>query len=242
MGLVTEIVKSSVKTAVKSVAIDGAIKVLDGPVKALAKADEIKVQKKEDKLFQRKPGTEILIIDKPDFGRREKFDVYDESRTVKYTVKDELISIKHSFHIYNIKGKKVGTVKGKSVSRRSHSSSESIPVDIIIEANGKKLGKIKSKDSFIGNKYNVDYNNWRIEGNIFGLKYKILEEDNEIANISEKVFTFGKTYIVTFPNPQNETIILLLVMAIYVADAIRQSKANTICSEQNEGGTYEYNI
>jgi len=72
----------------------------------------------------------------------------------------------------------LGTVKEKRMAFRPTTA---------IEIEGKKLGKVKSKGSFIKRKHIVDFNGWHIEGNIRGRQYRILNGTEEIANFSRKV-------------------------------------------------------
>jgi len=209
---------------VEFVASDAIANALDIPIKALDKASKKIDSKSKDKLFEKEHGTGILVINQHRFTWKDKFDVYNENREVKYTVKGKLASIKHHLHIYDANGKEIGMVKEKLISLRSPISLESKPVDFIIEINGKKLGKVKSRWSFGKQKYEVDFNGWRIEGDFLGWKYKIFNGNEEIANISQKVLYLGDTYVVTFPNLQNELIVLMLVVALDAANAPKKSE------------------
>ena len=108
MSLLREIVKSVAPYAIGDL--------LDIPIKALDKASQRLDEKSEEsnkKLFEKQPGTGILVINQHRFAWKDKFDVYDENREVKYTVKGELASIKHHLHIYDAKGMELGTVKSR---------------------------------------------------------------------------------------------------------------------------------
>lgn len=212
---------------VEFVASDAIADALDIPIKALDKASKnlkAKDEESKKKLFEKLPGTGVLVINQHRFTWKDKFDVYDENREIKYTVKGELASIKHHLHIYDAKGKELGTVKEKLISLRSPISLESNPVDFIIEIGGKSIGKVKSRWSLGKQKYEVDFNDWIIEGNVFGWKYKILSGNEEIAHISQKLLYFGDTYVVNFTDPQNELIVLMLVIALDAANAPTKSE------------------
>lgn len=210
---------------VEFVAADTIVDTLDASIKTLNKISEKRDSKSKDRLFSKEPGTEVLVINQHRFTWKDEFEVYNENREVKYTVKGELTSIKHHLHIYNAYGKEIGMVKEKLISLRSPISfTESTPVDFIIEIEGKKVGKIKSKWSLGKQKYEVDFNGWRIEGNVLGWKYKVFNGSEEIARISQKVFYFGDTYVVTFPNIQNELVVLMLVIALDASNAPKKSE------------------
>ena len=178
----------------------------------------------KDEFFEKLPGFGVLVVNQRLDSERYEFDVYDENRVVKYTVKDKLMSLKHCLYIFDYNGNKLGMIKEKLVAIRSPISLESTSVDFIIEINGRKLGKVKSRWAFGGNQYDVDFTGWKIVGNITGLNYKILSRYGEIADISSKLFRFGNTYSVTYPDIRNELLVLMLVLAIDAASATRRAK------------------
>ena len=212
---------------IEFVASDAIVDALDVPIKALNRASkklDAKNKGSKKKLFEKQPGTEVLVLNQQRFTWRNKFDVYDEYESVKYSVKGEFSSIKHHLHIYDANSNEIGSVKEKLISLRSPLSLESDPKDFIFEIGGKKIGTMKSKWAFGKQKYEVDFNGWQIEGNVLGWKYKILEGKNEVANISQQLLYFGDTYIIGFSDKRNELIILMLVLALDVANAPKKSE------------------
>jgi len=215
------------------------VKLLDTPIKALEKASkkqEEKNAKRVNKLFDKEPGTGILIINQHQLTWTDKFDVYDENKEIKYTVKGKFTSVKRHLYIYDANGKKLGMVKEKLLALRSPLSLESKPVDFILEIEGQRLGEVKSISSFGKQKYVVCFNSWRVEGNVLGWKYKILDGSVEIADIRKKVLYYGDTYVVTFPNIQNELVILMLVIALDAANAPKKSEELKRTIHHKSGG------
>ncbi len=211
---------------VEFIASDAIVNALDIPIKALDKAiNKLDAKSKESnkKLFEKQPGTEVLVLNQQHFNWREKFNVYDEYENVKYAVRGEFLSIKHHLHIYDVHGNEIGSVKEKLISMRSPFSSELDPKDFVFEIGGKKIGRMKSKGGFGKTKYEVGFNNWHIEGSVFGWKYKILDGKNEVANISQKLLFFGDTYVISFTEKRYELIILMLVLALDIANAPKKS-------------------
>jgi len=199
---------------------------LDATKNAIVKASK----KNRDKFFEKQPGTEILVISKNELMNKDTFDVYDENREVKYNVKGNLTSIKHHLRIYDAKGNEIGMIKEQPVSMLEFLFCGAKSVDLIIEINGKKRGKFTSTWSFGKPEYEVDFNGWRIEKNIWGWEYKVLKGNREIAHISQKVWyfdgTYGDTYVVAFPDIKNELIVLMLVLSLYVANQMRLREQN----------------
>ena len=182
---------------------------VDAIVKTASKANK----KSFNNFFTKKPGTGVLVFVKRKYMWKDRTDVYGENKEIKYTVKSELVSMKHRLYIYDAYDRKIGVVKEKRISLRSF--------DFIIEMNDNVIGSVKSIWSFGKKKYKVDFNSWHIKGDVFGWNYKIFNRRKEIAHISQKLLYFDdiggmnqSTYVVSFPAPQNEILILMLVVAL----------------------------
>lgn len=202
------------------VAGEAAIDVADSALNKIEK----KIEERENKLFEKKSENDILVIQRYKATRKDQFDVFDENREVKYTVKGKSASVKHHLRIYDAKGKELGRVKEKLISLRSPFSFEYNPVDYIIEINGEKRGKIKSRRKFGKQKYEVKFNGWRIEGNIVGWNFKILNGNDIIGYISKH--SINQAYVVEFPDKENELLILMLVIALYAANGPSKQDRN----------------
>ena len=211
---------------------------VDIPIKALDKATKVlesKSEKGKQKLFDIPPGTGILAFNEHRYMWNETYDVYDENREVKYTIKGEMTSIKRHMHVYDSYGNKLGMVKEKLIAWRLPLTLGANPIDFEIEVNGRSLGKVKSRWALGKQKYEVNYNGWHIEGDLLGAKYKILNGSEEIAQVSLKFFNWGG-YVATYPNLQNEIPILMLVLAIEAANAPKRSKKMRHTIHRKSGG------
>lgn len=206
MGLLGQISKYVANVGLLEISI----KALD---KVIPKLEE-RSEESTNKLFEKLPGTGILVINRHQSNWKDKFDVYDENRDVKYTVKG-----KHRWHIYDSKGNEIGTVTEKRTFLRSPISLNLHPIDFIIKIGAKKVATIQYRLTFGKRNYKIDFNNWRIDGNVFGWKYKIFNGNEEIANVSQKLLHFGDTYVINFSEPKNELVLLMLVIAL---DASKQ--------------------
>lgn len=210
---------------VEFVASDAIVDALDIPIKALDKASK-KLKEKDDaqkkKLFECAPGERALLINQEKFTWRDKFNIYDNEENIKYSVKGEFTSIKHHLHIFDSHGKEVGFVKEKLVTLRPSAMIEANPTDFDFEIRGKKVGKLRSKWAFGKKKYLMD-NGWTVEGNIIGWKYRITSDNITIASISYKPLYWGDTYLITFPESENELLILMIVLAIDIGNAPKRT-------------------
>lgn len=217
---------------VEFVASDAIIGALDTPINALNKASQKlkeKDEKSQQKLFKCAPGEKALLINQKQFTWRDQFKIYDNFQNVKYSVKGEFTSIKHHLHIYDVAGKELAFVKEKLVTLRPSAVLENHPTDFDLEIGGKKVGKLRSKWSVGKRKYTLS-NGWNIEGNVIGWKYKIMYNGRIIATISYKPLYYGDTYLITFPENENELLILMIVLAPDIDNAPKRSEElkNTI--------------
>ena len=57
-----------------------------------------------------------------------------------------------------------------------------------------------------------------------GWKYKILSGENTIADISMKLLYWGDTYVVSYDETQNPLLVLMIVLAIDVANAPKKTE------------------
>ena len=172
-----------------------------------------------DKLFEKEPGTEILVFNRQSSTASRKlsealvdrFDIYDENQALRFTVKGKRLSSKRQLEVYDSGGKHLGILKEKLFAFRGLLSLEASPIDFTVELHGKKLGKIKSKGGIVNRKFKIGFNGWQIKGNVFSGKYSIVKGKEEIAKVSRK----WEKYVLTFFEKGNELILLMIVLALY---------------------------
>ena len=82
---------------------------------------------------------------------------------------------------------------------------------------------MKSRFSFGKRKFKFTFNNWTLEGNIFGLKYKVLDGKEKVMEVSEKVWTIGDVYYLDITNPDNELLCILILLAIDSSHTLKSS-------------------
>lgn len=135
----------------------------------------------------------------------DSYDIYGENGDVVYVVKGQL-AWGHCFKIYDNSGCEVGCIKEVVLSW--------LP-KFEIYINGQYVGCISKKISFLKPMFDIDYNRWHIDGDFFGLDYRILDSvGNNIAKINKEVFNWTDTYVIDVPNPKDAIDALMLVIAI----------------------------
>ena len=212
MGILSSIGKHIVKKGAElGIAITGA-----AAGEALEKGMQKNKEKKTSKfLDDEKSGHIRLVVSQNLYKIRESFQIYDSEENVKYIVKGKLISATHNLTIYDSTGKnKLGEVKEKLISLRSPLSLESHPQDFVLYINGKKLGKIRSRFSFAKPKFKCDFNNWIIDGNFIGSKYKVTNEKKIVMEVDKKIALREDLYFVYIINSEDELLCLMIALTI----------------------------
>ncbi len=138
------------------------------------------------------------------FSWFDSYDIYDENGQTLYIVKGEL-SWGHQLRIYDAHHNEVGMIKQKLLTFLPQ-------FDIYVDSN--YVGSIKREFSFLKPIYNIDFNQWHIEGDYFGWDYSIFNNDNEIARISKELWNWTDTYTIDVNNPHDALYALMLVLAI----------------------------
>ena len=226
MGILGTLVKKTVGKAVERTVGYAAAEIgIQACYKAKKRLEEGNPSKDAEFLSGVQEGHSRLIVGQKPYTFKESFSIFDEKEKVKYIVKGKLISATHNLTVYDATGENVlGRVKEKLISVRSPLSFESHPKDFIIEMGGKKLGKMKSRFAFGKSKFEFTFNKWVLEGNILGLKYKLLNEKKEkIMDVSSKVWVIGDTYYLDITDHENELLCVLILLAI---DSSQSSKSN----------------
>lgn len=139
------------------------------------------------------------------FSWFDSYDVYNESGTTLYTVKGQL-SWGHCLKIFDSSGVEVGTVKQKIFTF--------LPA-FEIYVGDKYLGSIKREFTFFKPVYNIDFNGWHVEGNLFEWDYSIVDRNGKsVAAVSKELFNWTDTYTIDVLNPEEAVYALMLVIAI----------------------------
>ena len=76
-------------------------------------------------------------------------------------------------------------------------------------------GCISKEFTFFKPKFNIDYNDWHIDGDWFEWDYNILNSTGQsIASVSKQLWNLTDTYVIDVHNPQDALYALMLVLAI----------------------------
>ena len=146
-----------------------------------------------------------LLIKQRVLTCRDSYDIYDEFGEVKYFVKQDSAFIISKLRVYDRYKNEVGRIVPNKVF---------VTPSYDIEIGGLIQGTIEKKFTFFKPKFEVNMNDWRIEGDTFGWNYDIYQGCCSVIHISKELMHWGDTYVINIANPEDELMGLMLVIAI----------------------------
>ena len=139
----------------------------------------------------------------------ERFDIKDDRGVVNYQVEGSFFQIPKTFTVYDGYGEQVSEISKEFFTL--------LPRFNIQLRNGSNF-VIRKKLTFFRDKYEFDHLGLRIEGNIWDLNFKLLDDrDQLVAEIQKEIFHLTSTYNVTvYEDSYAELVISLCVAIDYV--------------------------
>lgn len=147
----------------------------------------------------------------------ERFDIKDDRGVVNYQVEGSFFQIPKTFTIYDAYGEQVSEISKEFFTL--------LPRFIIQLRNGSNF-VIRKKLTFWRDKYEFDNLGLRIEGNIWDLNFKLLDDrDQVIAEIRKEIFHLTSTYTVTVYEDSYADLVISLCVAIDYVEML-ESQSN----------------
>ncbi|KEQ50311.1 hypothetical protein D8895_08590 [Streptococcus sp. BCA20] len=147
----------------------------------------------------------------------ERFDIKDERGVVNYQVEGSFFQIPKTFTIYDAYGEQVSEISKEFFTL--------LPRFTIQLRNGSNF-VIRKKLTFFRDKYEFDNLGLRIEGNIWDLNFKLLDDrDQLVAEIRKEIFHLTSTYTVTVYEDSYADLVISLCVAIDYVEML-ESQSN----------------
>lgn len=147
----------------------------------------------------------------------ERFDIKDDRGVVNYQVEGSFFQIPKTFTIYDAYGEQVSEISKEFLTL--------LPRFNIQLRDGSNF-VIRKKLTFFRDKYEFDDLELRIEGNIWDLNFKLLDDrDQVIAEIKKEIFHFTSTYNVTVYEDSYADLVISLCVAIDYVEML-ESQSN----------------
>lgn len=147
-----------------------------------------------------------LLFKQRFFTWLDSYDIYDELGETVYTVEGKL-SWGHRLQISR-GNEMIGEIREQVMSfmpRFQMYYKESY------------LGMIEKKFSFFRPEFHLDYNDWRIEGDIWEWNYEVHSGSRLIMRAEKQLFNFTDTYVLDIIQPEDQVMCLMIVLAIDAA-------------------------
>ena len=136
----------------------------------------------------------------------ERFDIKNDLGMVEYHVEGSFFKIPKTFTIYDVAGEQVSEISKEVLTF--------LPRVKIQLSNGDSF-YIRKKLTFWKDKYEFDNLGLRIEGNVWDLNFKLLDNrDQVIAEITKELFHLTSTYTVTVYEDSYADLVISLCVAI----------------------------
>ena len=143
----------------------------------------------------------------------ERFDIKDEMGNVAYQVEGSFFKIPKTFTIYDAVGEQVSGISKEILTF--------MPRFEIQLSNGESF-YIRKKLTFFRDKYEFDNLGLRIEGNIWDLNFKLLDDRDQV--IAKELFHLTSTYsVIVYDESYADLVISLCVAIDYVEMLERDS-------------------
>ena len=147
----------------------------------------------------------------------ERFDIKDDREVVNYQVEGSFFQIPKTFTIYDAYGEQVSEISKEFFTL--------LPRFTIQLRNGSNF-VIRKKLTFWRDKYEFDDLGLRIEGNIWDLNFKLLDDrDQLVAEIRKEIFHLTSTYTVTVYEDSYADLVISLCVAIDYVEML-ESQSN----------------
>ena len=147
----------------------------------------------------------------------ERFDIKDDRGGVNYQVEGSFFQIPKTFTIYDAYGEQVSEISKEFFTL--------LPRFTIQLRNGSNF-VIRKKLTFWRDKYEFDNLGLRIEGNIWDLNFKLLDDrDQLVAEIRKEIFHLTSTYNVTVYEDSYADLVISLCVAIDYVEML-ESQSN----------------
>ena len=147
----------------------------------------------------------------------ERFDIKDDRGVVNYQVEGSFFQIPKTFTIYDANGEQVSEISKEFFTL--------LPRYTIQLRNGSNF-VIRKKLTFFRDKYEFDNLGLRIEGNIWDLNFKLLDDrDQLVAEIRKEIFHLTSTYTVTVYEDSYADLVISLCVAIDYVEML-ESQSN----------------
>ena len=139
------------------------------------------------------------------FSWFDNYKIFNEDGEAVYSIKGEL-SWGHCLKMYDMEDKEVCVIR---------ENRDALLPKFEMYVDGNYIGSINKEGDVDKNAYSIDYNGWRVEGDLMEVEYRIYNGlGYQVAIMSKEVLNQKDTYRIKITNPEDELLILMITVAI----------------------------
>ena len=146
-----------------------------------------------------------LFVKQRAFSWFDNYKIFDEDGNPMYSIRGEL-SWGHCLRMYDEEGNEVCMVR---------ENGDALLPKFEMYVVGTYIGSINKESDVTKHAYSIDFNGWRIEGDLMEIEYQIFDGlGYQIASMTKEVLNQADTYRIKITSPQDELYVLMLMVAI----------------------------
>ncbi len=154
-----------------------------------------------------------LYLKQQVFSWKDKFYVKDDMGQDRYYVEGEFFSFGKKLHIYDMSGCEAAYLEEKVFTF--------LP-KFYISIGGQQAAEVAKEFTFLKPRYSIHGPGWEVEGNFWEHDFTITGMEGTVAAVHKAWMSWGDSYEIDIPRPQDEVLTLAVVLAI---DAVLEADA-----------------
>ena len=158
-----------------------------------------------------------LYIKQKVFSWSDRFTIWDEQGNERWYGQGEIFSWGRKLHVLNTGGQEVAFIRQKLLSFLQR---------YFIEINNHTYTFVK-EFTFLKPRFHLEGIGWTASGDFWAHEYEVSNGSDCIMSLSKKWFTWGDSYELDIPNPENELLALCVALTI---DCMNADSANASSS------------
>lgn len=144
------------------------------------------------------------------FTLRSQFTIQDESGQDVFAVEGEFLSIGSKLHIMDQAGREAAFIRQKVLSFLPR---------YFIEVGGQAVACVRQRFTFFGSRFEIEGTGWQAEGNFLAHEFLVTDSSQTIMAVRKAWFTWGDSYELDIPSPENMLMAVCVMLAIDMAIA-----------------------
>ncbi|GHV04848.1 hypothetical protein FACS1894217_00770 [Clostridia bacterium] len=159
-----------------------------------------------------------LYIKQKVFSWRDKFAVWDEQQHDRWFAQGKVFSWGRKLQIFDEQGREAAFIRQKIMTLMPKYF---IEIEGVTYTLAKELTLLKPR-------FRLENADWTISGNFLGHEYEVLNGSEQVMSLSRQWLSWGDSYELDIPRPENELLCLCVALAIDCvhADAAGASSAS----------------